>query len=386
MKVMMLGLRGFPDVQGGVEKHVEYLSQELERLGCDVEVIVRSRYVKHLDKDIWEGVRIIRLWSPKSQYLEAIVHSLLGVLVARWHRADILHIHAIGPALVTPFARILGLRVVVTHHGPDYERQKWNPIAKLILRVGEMLGMLCANERIVISNEIHNLIYKKYSVASEVIPNGVWPPPTKIDGSVLAELGLTPQRYILTVGRLVPEKRQIDLLDAFLMARIPGWRLAIVGSADYVSSYQKEITDRVRHATDVVATGSQTGTALLQLYSDAGMFVLPSSHEGLPIALLEALSHGLPVIASDIPANLEIGLDELHYFPVGDVAALAHRLQIFATKKWPDDFAKITKERTLAKFDWVSVAQQTLRCYQSCKGIFLFNEKRRVRTAPRLPM
>ena len=50
-------------------------------------------------------------------------------------------------------------------------------------------------------------------------------------------------------------------------------------------------------------------------------------HEGLPIALLEAMSYDIPVVASDIPANLEIGLDESHYFPCGNVKELAKRLE-----------------------------------------------------------
>ena len=68
-------------------------------------------------------------------------------------RPDILHIQAIGPAIMTPLARLFGLNVVVTHHGPDYDRQKWGFFAKLVLRIGEYFGMRCANERIAISKE-----------------------------------------------------------------------------------------------------------------------------------------------------------------------------------------------------------------------------------------
>jgi len=45
LRVIMLGLRGFPDVQGGVEAHAEHLCPRLRELGCDVEVIVRSSYM-----------------------------------------------------------------------------------------------------------------------------------------------------------------------------------------------------------------------------------------------------------------------------------------------------------------------------------------------------
>ena len=131
LRVMMLGLRGFPGVQGGVEAHAEHLCQLLRELDCDVEVVVRSAYVPGDRGDGWKGVRYLRIWSPKSRVLETIVHSFLGVLAAAWRRPQVLHVQAIGPALMVPLARLLGLHVVVTHHGPDYDREKWGRFAKL---------------------------------------------------------------------------------------------------------------------------------------------------------------------------------------------------------------------------------------------------------------
>src|SRR5664280_2300003 len=121
---MMLGLRGFPNVQGGVETHAEHLCPLLVEMGCDVTVLVRSPYHSIEIGSEWKGVKFVTLWAPKSKGLEAILHSFLGVLYAAIKRPDILHIQAIGPAIMTLPARLLGLRVVVTHHGPDYDRQK----------------------------------------------------------------------------------------------------------------------------------------------------------------------------------------------------------------------------------------------------------------------
>ena len=122
---MMLGLRGFPRVQGGVETHVQNLTGELVRLGCEVDVVVRSPYMRGIADHEGKGARFIRIWSSTSASFEAIVHTFFGVVWAALSRPDILHIHAIGPALFAPLARLLGLTVVVTHHGKDFERQKW---------------------------------------------------------------------------------------------------------------------------------------------------------------------------------------------------------------------------------------------------------------------
>jgi hypothetical protein len=128
----------------------------------------------------------------------------------------------------------------------------------------------------------------------------------KNETNKVVELGLTPGRYVLTVGRLVPEKRQLDLLRAFRGAGLNGWKLAIVGQIDHKNKYADLLASEAALAEDVVMAGFQSGDSLRQLYAHAGLFVLPSSHEGLPIALLEALSYGLPVLVSDIPSNLEV--------------------------------------------------------------------------------
>src|ERR1700761_2105786 len=141
---MVLGIRGIPSIQGGVETHAEQLYERLSHMDCDVEVLVRTPFVP-ATRTSFGSIRLRRIWSPKSTGFEALVHSFLGVMYAAVVRPDVLHIHAIGPAIVTPIARLLGLRVVVTNHGPDYDRDKWGSFARLVLRTGERAGMRYAN-------------------------------------------------------------------------------------------------------------------------------------------------------------------------------------------------------------------------------------------------
>ena len=364
----MLGLRGFPCVQGGVETHAEHLCPLLVELGCDVTVLTRSPYHPAEIGREWRGVKFVPLWAPKSKGLEAILHSFLGVLYAGLKRPDILHIQAIGPGIMTLPARLLGLRVVVTHHGPDYDRQKWNGFAKLVLRMGERFGMRWSNGRIVISEVIRALVRAKHGRESILIPNGVDLPEMPGSAETPAAFGLEPGKYVLLVSRLVPEKRHGDLIDAFHRAALPGWKLAIVGASDHPDAYVREVLDKASATPGVICTGLQTGVSLRELYVHAGIFVLPSSHEGLPIAMLEALSYGLPVIASDIPANLEVGLAKEHYFPLGDVAALSARLESFAARPMSMAEREARREWVSTRFDWRDVARRTMVVYQALRG------------------
>ena len=364
LRVIILGLRGFPNVQGGVEKHVENLAPLLVTRGCDVTVILRSPYMTRPRPREWHGVKFVHVWSPKSKSLEAIVHTFIGVVYAAIKRPDVLHIHAIGPALLVPFARALGLRVVVTHHGQDYVRQKWGAVARATLRFGEYVGMRYSNARIAISRGIRSLIREKHGKESFLISNGVSVPQFVPPGKMLRELHLTQRRFVLLVSRLVPEKRHGDLLRAFRAAELPGWKLAIVGAADHPDEYAKKILEEIRRTPNAIAIGFQSGDALGELYSNAGMFVLPSSHEGLPIALLEALSYGLPSIASGIPANLEVGLPVNCYFPVGDLQALSTCMRYVANAGQDDQDILERRKRVIEQYDWGEKASQTIDAYQ----------------------
>lgn len=362
---MMLGLRGFPGVQGGVETHAEHLCPILVEMGGDVTVLARSPYQPAAIGPVWKGVKFVPLWAPKSKGLEAILHSFLGVLYAAVKRPDILHIQAIGPAIMTLPARLLGLRVVVTHHGPDYDRQKWGRFARLVLQLGERFGMRGSNERIVISEVIRGIVRNKHARDSVLIPNGVVLPELPSTTDALAPFGLTPGKYIVLVSRLVPEKRHMDLIEAFRRAGLANWKLAIVGASDHPDAYTRQVLETAEKTPGVVCTGFQSGQALRELYAHAGLFVLPSSHEGLPIALLEALSYGLPIVASDIPANLEVGLPAEHYYPLGEVDALAARLSEFAARPLTAESRESRRAWVSERFNWRDIARQTMAVYQA---------------------
>jgi len=365
MKVMVIGLRGIPSIQGGVETHVEHLYPLLVKLGCDIEVIARSGSIPKNNPNLWEGIKIRRLWSPKTTGVESFVHTFLAVLYAAIKRPDILHIHAIGPAIMTPLARIFGLTVVVTHHGPDYDREKWGAGAKKILYMGEKWGMKWSNQRIVISKVIQKLVVDKYNKESVLIPNGVSVNKIPSTYSSLDKFDLTAGKYAIQVSRLVPEKRQLDLIQAFIQSEMPEWKLVLVGQLKPTESYTQQLLSEIKDKKNIVLTDFQSGVALKELLAHAGIFVLPSSHEGLPIAMLEALSFGLRVIASDIPANLEVELPEDQYFSLGDIKQLAELLQHFANKPLTSNDKQIIRDWVEKRYNWRTISKQTLSVYQN---------------------
>lgn len=368
-RVMMLGLRGVPNLQGGIEKHVEMLGLELAVRGWDVEVLGRGQYLPEKKPTVWRGIRVTPLWAPKSMQFETIIHTFMGVLYAAIHRPDVLHIHAIGPGLMAPLARLLGLKVVVTHHGYDYDREKWSPLAKRILRIGERLSMMFANGRIAVSRDVTDTMKQRYGQDVAHVPNGVTVRPSLVGRETLNRFGLQRQRYIVMVARFVPEKRQTDLIAAFAKLNRPDWKLVLVGGADHQrTAYAKEIETMAASVPNVVLTGFQGGEDLAALFSQAGLFVLPSIHEGMPISLLEAMSYGLSVLASDIVANHEVDLPPEDYFPAGNIDALAKALERKIGEPFGQDLALARIREVERTYAWSSITKSTLAVYNSVIG------------------
>lgn len=367
IRIAVLGLRGFPGVQGGVEKHCQELYPRLTRYNCEITVLARKGYVEE-NPYVYRGVKIIPLWAPRMKALEAICHTIVGLGWLAGHRReyDVVHLHAIGPSLLTPLARWLGFRVLVTNHGPDYDRQKWGALARSMLRLGEFLGTRYAHRVIAVSKHIKAQLWTKYGKAAQYIPNGVNIPEKVSTRQALNDFGLEPGRYILAVGRLVPEKGFHDLLEAF--AEIgSGWKLAIVGHADHQGRYSKTLIQRAKQINNVVMTGFQKGRGLAELYSNAGLFVLPSYHEGLPIVALEAMSYNLPILLSDIPANQEVAFSG-ETFPLGNKEVLVRKLQAFLDNPSAIASPQLLREKAAhlkTEFNWDVIAQQTFILYQT---------------------
>lgn len=362
MKVFVTGTRGVPDIPGGVEKHCQELYPLIAGKGHEVILSTRKPYVVNRQHD-WQRVKLIHTFAPKSKSLEAIVHTFISVFKARLANPDIVHIHAVGPGLLVPLARLMGLRVVVTNHGPDYEREKWGRAAKAMLRLGETLGCRLASEVIVISRVIANIVKTRCNRGSNLIYNGVALPIKSERTDYLKEIGVYRGEYILAVSRFVPEKG-LDLLIRAFQSMNSEYKLVIAGDADHETPYSRNLRNLSAQDKRIVLTGYISGEHLNQVYSHARLFVLPSYHEGLPIALLEAMSYGLSVLVSDIPANREIELSKEKYFNCGDVKDLEKKMKILIEKPLTLKEEEDMQQHISEKYNWHTIAEQTICVYR----------------------
>lgn len=307
LRIAMVGQRGLPATYGGVEHHVQELGARLVALGHEVIVYCRPNYSTE-PVDSYRGMELRHLNTPDSKHFEAIVHSGGATLSAIRDRVDIIHYHALGPGLVSPLPRWGSrVRVVQTVHGLDHERSKWGAFASRVLRFGCWLSARVPDATVVVSRALQDYYRDEHGRETTYIQNGVTVQrPSSTATTVLEDNGLTPGGYVLFVGRLVPEKAPDLLLRTFQRLPRPDMKLVVAGGSSFTAEYVELLTELAAQDSRVVMPGYVHGAELADLYRHAALFVLPSDVEGMPLTLLEALSHGTPVVVSDIAPHVEV--------------------------------------------------------------------------------
>jgi glycosyltransferase involved in cell wall biosynthesis len=135
------------------------------------------------------------------------------------------------------------------------------------------------------------------------------------------------------------------------------YKLVIAGDADHEDDYSRALKQQASETDGVVLTGFIRGEKLNQIMTNAALFVLPSYHEGLPIALLEALSYNLNVLVSDIPANQIACLDKSDFFETGNVESLASALNSKISNN------VFNRSYDLSCYNWDFIARQVVDLY-----------------------
>ncbi len=322
MNVSVIGTRGFPLIEGGVEKHCEAL-YPLLRNDIEITVYRRKPYVNNGYK--YDNIKFIDLPSTQIKGFETVFHSLLATLHALINKPDVVHYHNIGPAMFSPLLKIRRIPVVLTYHSPNYEHKKWGFFAKTLLKTSEKIA-INFSDKIIFVNKFQ---MQKYSAEiqkkSVYIPNGIKEPVFSENHNYLDDIGVKRGKYVLSVGRITPEKGFDILIKAFRKSAPKGYKLVIAGGVEFENGYMKELKELSKDIP-VIFTGYVHGDDLAQLYTNAALYVLASRNEGFPLVLLEAMSYGLDVIVSDIPASHLIRLESEDYFPCGEEDCLSEKL------------------------------------------------------------
>lgn len=365
LNIAMFGHKHVLSREGGVEIVVKELSSRMARLGH--KIICYDRNTHHVsgasihNTTEYCGVKIIPVWTIEKKGLAAVTSSLIAAWKASRSNADIVHIHAEGPAIMSWLPKLRGKRVIVTIHGLDWQRAKWGGFAAKYIKLGEEQAVKRADEIIVLSRSIQDYFLREYGRETVYIPNGVNRPEIKEADEIKKLWNIAKDSYILFCGRLVPEKGLKYLLEAWKGINT-NKKLVITGGSSDTQDFVEEL--KAIAGENVIFTGFQQGQVLEELYSNAYVYVLPSDLEGMPLSLLEAMSYGNCCLVSDIPECLEVVEDKAITFRKSDVNDLRRVLQNLCDEpETAEKYKKTAADFICEKYNWDDIVNQTLEVY-----------------------
>jgi glycosyltransferase involved in cell wall biosynthesis len=371
MHIAMIGQKGIPAKQGGVERHVEELGKRLVLNGHIVTVYSRAWYTG-IKETTYEGINIVYSTSINTKHLDAITATFTSTLHAMYSGVDVIHYHGVGPSLLSWIPRVFTprIKVVSTFHSIDRKHAKWGWFARTALWMGEWATCHFPHHTIAVSRTIAQYIRDTYSTTATYIPNGVPLLEKPKKETALKIFGLKKHEYIVAVSRLIPHKGIHYLIAAYKQLQkthpkiTDTYKLAIVGSGYHTEQYEQYLRTMAQGDNNIIMTGAQYGTDLIELLGHATIYIHPSTQEGLPITVLEAMSLGLPALVSDIPEHVDLITDTDFQFKNMNVSDLAEK--IVSTLANDSALAKAGKQNCIIikkEYIWDNLVDEIISVY-----------------------
>lgn len=368
--IVHFGKYYFPDA-GGIESVTASLAKGAVRHGHSVSVVCFEK-TPASNKGIIDGVQIIRAPIAKLLASQPLGFKYFLQCHSAAKKADVVHLHAPNMLGALCALFIPARTQLLVHWHSDVLNKGF--LGK-ILRPLENALLRCANS-IVATSEI-------YADASEtlapfkdkitIVPIGVADakhgggdtqlPPT-------LEMQIGSRKIVLAVGRLVPYKG-FDVLIQAAQQLVKNSVVVVVGGGPLQQELQQAIIQRgVKNR--VVLAGKLSDAALHALFERAALYCLPSIYraEAFGVVLLEAMTYGLPIVATDIPGSgvpwvNQHGVSGLNV-PIGDGKAIADACnQILESEELRSRLSKGARQRFLAEFTEDASVERMMATYKS---------------------
>lgn len=368
LRIAIIGHKRIPSNEGGIEKGVEEHAVRMVALGHSVTVYNRGsdningkKYNQKKLKE-YKGVKIVTVPTPNGGF-GVLIYSFLATIHAIFQHYDVISYRASGPCVMIGLAKFFGQRCVASIHGFDSQRDKWGRFAKWYLEKGERLAVKRADACLVLSQNMKKYVKEKYGKDVLCFANGIVKPEKRSANEITQNWGLVKDSYILSLGRVEPEKGLHYLIEAFRGCKTD--KKLVIAGGDSNHSYYKKLTDMAQGDDRIMFIGQVKGNITAELYSNAYIFTLPSNLEGMANTLLESMSYGCCDLVSDIPENTEVTGSYAEQFPKGDVKTLQKKLQnLLDNPKIVDNYRSKSADYITSKYSWDLAVEQMIRIYR----------------------
>lgn len=364
LRIAFIGTRGIPARYSGFETFVEQLGARLAERGHDVTVYARRHHTVGMAPS-YRGMTLVHVRGIATKHLDTISHTLVSCIDALFRPYDVVVMCISGNSPLAFIPRLRGSKVILNVDGSDWRRKKWGTVARFYIKLSEWLSVRLPNVTVTDSTVMHRFYLERFGVDTECIYYGS-DLPVPATESMLDALGLTPRRYLLLVGRLVPENCIHHLVDAFPQLDTD-LECVIVGDAPYQKKY---IADLKRRGTGIIFTGYLFGDGYSELMRQAYTVVLCTEVGGTHPVLVEAMAAGNCVVVNNTPANLEvIGTAGLSYAGERGASGLLEVLQPLVTdESRVQRYRELASLRARAQYSWEAVTDQYERLFERLTG------------------
>lgn len=361
MRIALIAEDYYPQL-GGVPEHVHHLALALNARGHQADIVTSHMRGASADPPFVHRIgtsvvlyanggvaRVTAGWRLRRRLTELFQRQ----------RYDVIHVHGgLNPTLglvAPPAAWRAGIPVVATFH-------TWFPrsVVYRVLRrpIQHLLNRHAA--AIAVSSSAQAAMERYFRAPWQIIPNGVDTTQFHPDGRAPYRVASSPR--ILFLGRLEPRNGLATLLDAMpaVLGRFPSAQLLIAGDGPWRRAYQRQASrlgDRVRFLGAVFAERPQ-------LYQSADLYVCPTTRASFGITLLEAMSSGTPMVASDLPAFREVAGDAARFAPRDAAAAWGDAIVSLLEDPVAHRALALAGRARALEYDWSLIADRVLAIYQ----------------------
>ncbi len=361
----------FPPVGGGASPVAFELCSHLAKKGHKVDVVT----MHYKDTPRFETVNGFNIYrtpalraKPDVCYFHELATYVPGAIfktlsLCRKNNYDIIHCHFIipGSPLALMVSKITKIPFIITCHGsdiPGYNPDRFKLIHKFIQPAWRFLvkrAPLLTSP----SNFLKELILSHYQKANiEVVPNAI--DTTAFDDTVEKE------KSILLCSRILQRKGFQYVIEALKDTELD-WTVNVIGDGPYLPKLKK-IAENSRTPIKFYGWLDKKNNDFYELYNKSSIFVFPSSAENFPVALIEAMSAGCAVIASDIPPHKEILAENGIFVKPQNSEQIKNKLlHLINSEQDRRNLGRANKQR-VKEFDWETVTEKYIECYKAVKA------------------
>ncbi len=376
MKVCMIISTPFPPKEG-IGYYTYNLSKKLIEVGHKVVVITRGSLTK-TQKEIFDQIEVIRIPFIPIYPFYLQIHRLFvrKVLKSLESEIDVVHIHSPLPPVIKTSHPI-----ILTIHSPMLSNNNYikiTSIYSLLTKISARFISFPLELRHIKSSNIITTVSE--SVAKELEEYGLNQDGISIVSNGVDENIFYPNKngtnndikYIMYAGRIEREKGLFDIIESanIICSKRADISFIIAGDGRDSNRLKKKIK-KIGLQKRFIFLGQIEKDQMIKLYQNATLFILPSYREGLPTVLLEAMSCGLPIIATDVRGNRDLitnGKNGL-LIPPKDPKKIAETiLTLLNDKKLMKQLGNNARKTIIKNYTWNAVSNKFLKCYESLIG------------------